>query len=126
MTQSNNTMVDRFLAMIEKDQDNAMVRLSLGNAYLAEKLYPEAITHLKTAIEHDQSYSAAWLNLAKAYELAGDYAKAIDTYQKTAEIAEEKGDLQIVRQAEVLMKKTQKKLHNVEAITTAEAKHSAD
>ena len=120
MTNTNNSMVDRFLAMIEKDQDNAMVRLSLGTAYIEEKLYPEAIKHLRTAVSHDESYSVAWLKLAKAYELAGDYVHALDTYKKTIEIAAEKGDMQVVKQAEVLLQKAQKKQQNVEKITAAE------
>ena len=126
MTDTKSTVVDRFLAMIEKNQDNALVRLSLGNAYLAEKLYPEAIDHLQQAVAHDQNYSAAWLNLAKAYQQANDYQNAIECYEKTLAIAEEKGDMQIVRQAEVLLQKAHKTLANQQKLAAADSAETAN
>ena len=91
--------------MLEQDQDNALLRFSLGNAYLKLKDYEHAIEHLHRAVEQDKEYSAAWKLYGKALVGAGRNQQAIDIYQQGIAIAENKGDIQAAKEMKIFLKR---------------------
>lgn len=52
--------IDALLRMLDRGQDSALLRFSLGNEYRAAGRHDEAITHLQQAVRLDPGYSAAW------------------------------------------------------------------
>lgn len=102
-------MSDRILAnfqsMLKQGQDNALIRFSLGNAYLNSKNYKQAIEHLALALKHDPDYSAAWKLYGKALAGDGRNDEAITAYQQGIEIAENKGDIQAAKEMKVFLKR---------------------
>jgi Tfp pilus assembly protein PilF len=95
-------LVDRLEALLVSGEDTALLRFSLGNAYLKDA--PAlAINHLRRALEHDPRYSAAWKILGKALTANDEEAAAVDAYRRGIEIAEEKGDKQAAREMRVFL-----------------------
>lgn len=103
-------MIENFEQMLAAGQDNAMLRFSLGNAYLQAGDAAAAVTHLRRAVEHDAGYSAAWKLLGRALMEAGEPAEAVAVYRRGIEVAEGKGDKQAAREMQVFLKRAQKAL----------------
>ncbi len=60
----------------------ATYRNSLGGVYLMLEDYPQAIAQYQSAIELQPTEPRLYLNLSKAYELAGAHAEAEKTYKE--------------------------------------------
>lgn len=100
--------VDTLENMLQKGQDNFLLRFGLGQAYLKQKQPANAITHLLKAIEFDAQNSAARKLLGKAYAENGDTAQARDTYTTGIELAEKNGDIQSKKEMQVFLKRLDK------------------
>lgn len=100
--------VDTFEAMLQRGQDNALLRYTLGNEYLKLQQADKAIEHLQKALSHDPNYSAAWKLLGRALADADRKDEAIKTYQDGIRAAEQKGDLQAAKEMAVFLKRLQK------------------
>jgi Tfp pilus assembly protein PilF len=99
-----NDLIERLEGMLEGGQDNALLRFSLGNAYLA--FDPQtAAEHLRRALEHDPKYSAAWKLLGQAVTQSGEKQAAVEIYQQGIEIAESNGDKQAAKEMQVFLKR---------------------
>lgn len=101
----SDQILANFQSMLEQGQDNAMIRFSLGNAYLNAKEYEQAIEHLALALKHDPDYSAAWKLYGKALAAANKNDEAIKAYKQGIEIAENKGDIQAAKEMKVFLKR---------------------
>jgi Tfp pilus assembly protein PilF len=101
----SDQIISNFQSMLERGQDNALIRFGLGNAYLNSKDYTQAIEHLTVALKHDPDYSAAWKLYGKALAGAGSNDEAIKAYQQGIETAENKGDIQAAREMKVFLKR---------------------
>lgn len=101
-------LIKRLEAMLADGQDSALLRFSLGNAYLKSGDYPRAIAHLAQAIRLDRDYSAAWKFYADALNRNGQTEEAISAYESGIVIAEKKGDLQAAREMKVFLKRLRK------------------
>jgi len=99
-----SALIDRLEAMLEAGEDTALLRFSLGNAYL-ENVPERAADHLQKAVENDPAYSAAWKMLGKALSAAGDTDAAIEAYTKGIDVAEANGDKQAAREMQVFLKR---------------------
>jgi len=77
-------MIDTFEAMLARGQDNALLRFSLGNAYLQAGQTATAVDHLREALRHDPDYSAAWKLLGKALQANGEDAAAASAFETGA------------------------------------------
>lgn len=95
--------INALKAMLDKGQDNLLLRFGLGQAMLKENQPLEAIVHLKKAIEFDPNYSAGWKLLGKAYVAADQKPNAIDAYQEGIRVAETKKDIQAVKEMRVFL-----------------------
>ena len=99
---------DTFERMLAKGQDNALLRFSLGNAYLSEGKPQRAAEHLRAAVAQDSQYSAAWKLLGRALAEAGETEEAIEVYTHGIAVAEHKGDVQAAKEMRVFMRRLQK------------------
>ena len=100
--------IDTFKTLLEKGNDNALLRFSLGNEYLKESDFEQAIVHLKKAIELNHSYSAAWKLYAKALLENKQTTDAINAYEKGIEVAVKNGDKQAVKEMQVFLNRLEK------------------
>lgn len=102
------SLIDNFEKMLAAGQDNALLRYSLGNAYLKEGEPAKAIAHLQEAVRQDPDYSAAWKVYGKALTEAGETAQARSAYEQGIAVAEKKGDIQAAKEMKVFLKRLQK------------------
>lgn len=100
--------INSFNSLLKKGNDNALLRYSLGNEYLKQADYKEAIRHLSKAIELNENYSAAWKLYAKALSEDNQTKEAINAYEKGIEIAEANGDIQAAKEMQVFLKRLKK------------------
>ncbi len=101
-------MIENFERMLAQGQDSALLRYSLGNAYLKEGQPQQAVEHLLRAVSHDPEYSAAWKAYGQALREAGDTDGAIAAYARGIEVAERKGDKQAAKEMTVFHKRLRK------------------
>ncbi len=100
--------IESLLAMLERGQDSALLRFSLGSEYLGSDEHILAAEHLQHAVELDPNYSAAWKLLGKALSRQNCNAEAIDAYRKGIEVAEANGDRQAAKEMTVFLRRLQK------------------
>lgn len=98
----------RLEEMLVKGQDSALLRFTLGSAYLREKRYARAQEHLARAVEMDPGYSAAWRAFGKALAAGGDTARAREVFTRGIEVARDKGDMQALREMEVFLRRLER------------------
>ena len=102
--------IENFEKMLAAGKDNALLRFSLGNAYLGAGEAAKAVPHLQKAVEHDPKYSAAWKLLGRAFNEAGEAKAALEAYRKGIEIAQAKGDIQAAKEMTVFARRIEKAL----------------
>jgi Tfp pilus assembly protein PilF len=105
-------MVENLEKMLAKGRDDAMLRFGLGSAYFNEGNFSLAVTHLEACLAQDDSYSAAYKLLGKAYLKEGEPGKAISTFEAGMPIAEGQGDKQSQKEMRVFLGKAQKEMGN--------------
>ena len=97
--------IEALKKMIEGGRDGAMPRLTLGEAMAREGDTEAARYHLHQAIEFDPDYSAAWRALGRLQLKVGDTDAAAATFRQGLAAARRRGDMQIVRELEVRLKR---------------------
>jgi tetratricopeptide (TPR) repeat protein len=105
----SDTLLQNLLRMIGSARDAggnaALLRFSIGSAYLKREQYDEAVRYLREAVERDPAYSAAWKQLGKALAAAGRAAEAIDAYERGIAAAQAHGDRQAVKEMTVFLRR---------------------
>lgn len=91
--------------MLETGQDNALLRFTLGQAFIRHEKYDLAAEHLARALELDPEYSAAWKSYGRSLEKSGRKQEAIRAYARGIEVAERKGDKQAAKEMNVFLKR---------------------
>ena len=94
--------------MLNSGQDNLLLRFALAQALFKQDQFEDAIPHLEQALQHDSTHTASLKLLGKAYAACGKKEKALQTYRKGIEIAEEKGDIQAAKEMRVFLKRLMK------------------
>ena len=102
-------MIDRFEGLLASGRDDPMIRLSLGQAYLAAGGLADAERHLRAAIDQKPDYTAAFKFLGKVLEAAGDSAAAARTYEEGIEVAGRTGDRQLEKEMRVFLRRLDRK-----------------
>ncbi len=102
--------LETFENLLAGGKDNVLLRFSLGNEYFKLGNYAAARTHLEAALVFDPRYSAAWKLLGKALAEAGLATEALETWRRGIAAAEEKGDLQAVKEMQVFARRIEKQL----------------
>ncbi|MEW6413727.1 MAG: tetratricopeptide repeat protein [Pseudomonadota bacterium] len=99
-----------FEAMLAAGRDNALLRFSLGSEYLKAGDAARAAEHLRRAVEHDPTYSAAWKLLGRALAEAGAPEDALAAYRQGIAVAEARGDKQAAKEMGVFARRLEKQL----------------
>ena len=102
-----SAMRDRLEAMLAAGEDTALLRFSLGNAWLDDDP-ARAADHYERAVALDPAYSAAWKQLGKALTAANRRDDAIACYERGIAVAAERGDKQAEREMQVFLKRVMK------------------
>lgn len=92
-------------ALLARGPETAVLRFSLGSAWLKQGDFGQAIAHLKRATEIGSNYSAAWKMLGRAQADAGLTGDAIQTYEHGIAVAERRGDIQAAKEMRVFLKR---------------------
>jgi len=102
------SVIDNLEAMLAAGKDNALLRFSLGNAYLDEQ--PAlAATHLARAVELDPQYSAAWKIYAKALAASDREEQAREAYTLGIAAANRNGDIQAAKEMSVFLRRLERR-----------------
>lgn len=102
------SIIDSFEKMLAGGKDNALLRFSLGNEYLKANQAAPAAIHLRAAVAHDATYSAAWKLLGKALALTGETEEAKQAYHQGITVAEAKGDKQSAKEMTVFLRRLER------------------
>jgi predicted Zn-dependent protease len=102
------SMIERFENMLAAGQDNALLRFTLGDAYLKENRPAEAAEHLRRAVVLDPQYSAAWKRLGRALADGGDVSAAMQAYRDGIAVAEARGDKQASKEMQVFLRRLER------------------
>jgi len=98
------SIVENLEAMLAAGRDDALLRFTLGNAYLKDQ--PAIATiHLARAVELNPEYSAAWKIYAKALAAAGRADDARNAYTLGIAAATRNGDIQAAKEMRVFQKR---------------------
>lgn len=97
-------MAARLEDLLAKGPETALLRFSLGNAWLTQAP-AQAVTHLERAVALDPDYSAAWKLLGKARLAAGDTAGAGAAWTRGVAVAAARGDVQAGKEMQVFLRR---------------------
>ena len=103
-------LIENLEGMLARGQDNALLRFSLGGAYLKAGDNDRAVVHLAQAVAHDPTYSAAWKLYGKALAEVGRLQDAVAAFDSGIAVAEAKGDIQAAKEMRVFRKRAEKRL----------------
>ncbi|MBI2970385.1 MAG: tetratricopeptide repeat protein [Gammaproteobacteria bacterium] len=98
---------NRLEAMLAKEE-TALLRFTLGGAYLREKRFEEALRHLARAVELDPGYSAAWKLYGRCLVECGQKDQARTIYDRGIAVARERGDMQAAREMAIFRKRLER------------------
>ncbi|MEM9304557.1 MAG: tetratricopeptide repeat protein [Pseudomonadota bacterium] len=102
-------MLARFESLLASGRDDPMLRLTLGQGYLAQGRPDDAAAQLRAALEAKPDYTAAWKFLGKALEAAGDLEGARSAWAEGLAVADRTGDRQIEREMQVFLRRLDKR-----------------
>lgn len=94
--------------MLAAGRDSALLRYTLGKAYVDDAMPQAGRDHLLKALEMDPHYSVAWKYLGKAWLELGDAAQAREAWLQGKACAEARGDAQVVKELAVFLKRLDK------------------
>lgn len=97
--------LENFLALLASGRDDALLRFSLGNAYLKQGEAALAAEHLRRAVGHDPHYSAAWKLLGRALADMEAWDEALQAYRQGIAVAEARGDVQAAKEMGVFARR---------------------
>lgn len=97
--------VDNLLGLLERGQDNALLRFSLGNEYHRAGDLKGAAEHLAQAVEQDPEFSAAWKLYGKSLAAAGFHQEAATAFETGIAVADRNGDIQAAKEMRVFLKR---------------------
>ena len=97
--------IDALRAQLNGPRDGALLRYSLGTALLEAGDAAEAMVQLRAATGFDAGYSAAWKQLGRACQQAGDTPAAAEAWRHGIAAAEARGDVQAAKEMRVFLKR---------------------
>jgi tetratricopeptide (TPR) repeat protein len=101
-------MISALEKLLGTPRDGALLRYSLGIEYAKAGDHARAADYLRSALEKDPAYSAAWKALGRSLEAAGLGAQAIEAYGRGVEAARAKGDRQAEKEMTVFRRRLEK------------------
>ena len=101
-------LIENLESMLAAGRDDALLRFSLGNAYLKDQP-ARAAEHLARAVALNPDYSAAWKILGKALTAAARDDEAIEAYRHGIAAADRNGDGQAAKEMGVFLRRLERK-----------------
>ena len=102
--------VESLEKLLGSARDGALLRFSLGTAYLKLEQQEKGIVYLRDAVARDPGYSAAWRALGKALESSGQSGEALAAYRDGIAAAKQKGDKQAEKEMTVFARRIEKRI----------------
>lgn len=102
------SMIDNLENLLRQGRDDKVLRLTLGNHYLAENDPDTAIVHLRAAIAFDSKYSAAWKVYGRALAAAERIEEAQAAFRHGIEAAQGAGDVQAAKEMTVFLRRLER------------------
>lgn len=102
---TENPILARLEALLEKGPDSTALRFGLAKGYLEAGAFDKAIAHARGALALDPGYSAAWKILGRALATSGAKEAAREAWQEGISAAQARGDVQAVREMQVFVKR---------------------
>ena len=93
--------------MLGLGQDNALMRFTMGKAFIKHGKLEEAAEQLSLALELEPEYSAAWKLYAQTLIELNQVEAAIKAYEQGISVAGRKSDLQLADEMKVALQKLQ-------------------
>jgi predicted Zn-dependent protease len=101
------SLVENLEAMLAAGREDALLRFSLGSAYLKDQ--PAlAAEHLARAVELNPEYSAAWKIYARALAASGHDDEARKAYALGIAAAKRNGDIQAAKEMTVFLRRLER------------------
>lgn len=98
-------MIKALQAQVGGPRDGALLRFSLGNAWLGAGDPAAAATAFRAALDFDGQYSAAWKLLGQALLDSGDTEGAAAAWEQGIAVAGERGDEQARKEMQVFLRR---------------------
>lgn len=95
-------------SMLDRGQDSALLRYTLGGECLKAGDPLAAIEHYERSIVLDPGYSAAWRQLGKAAQAIGDQDRAREAWREGIATARARGDVQAAKEMSVFLRRLEK------------------
>lgn len=102
------SLIDNLERMLAAGRDDALLRFSLGSAWLKAGDAARAAEHLAEAVRQQPQYSAAWKHYGKALAALERNEDAAAAYCQGIAAAEARGDLQAAREMRVFLKRLER------------------
>lgn len=96
--------------LLDSPRDGALLRYSIGTAYLKAGELEPALAQLREALARDPRFSAAWKALGTALAEAGREGEALETWRRGITAAHDKGDRQAEKEMTVFARRLEKRL----------------
>ena len=103
-----HSMTRSLEAMLAAGKESALLRYTLGKAYLDAGEPARTREHLERACALDPRYSVAWKLLGKAALEQEDHEAARSAWSQGLECATAKGDAQVVKELGVFLRRLDK------------------
>lgn len=100
---------DAFRKLLLKDPENPMILYSLGSQLFKVGEFEEADVHLEKAVRNKPDYSVAHRALGRTLVELGREDEARRVFEEGWEVARKNGDLQIVKEIDVFLKRLDRK-----------------
>ncbi len=105
-----NALIASLEKLLGTPRDGALLRYSLGNAWLKAGEAAKAAAFLREAVGKDPGYSAAWKLLGKALDESGNAPEALQAFRDGIQAARSKGDKQAEKEMVVFARRIEKSL----------------
>ena len=101
----DESRIAMFKEVLQTDPNDPMVYFGLGQEYMRQGSFAEAIEAFENAVRLNPQYSAAYRSLGECLEKTGQGPKAKEAYEKGIPIAEKLGDLEAAKAMKAFLKR---------------------
>lgn len=102
------SIIERLEAALQSGADSAQLRFGLASACFREARFADARRHAGVAVDLAPDYSAAWRLLGRALIELEEPAAALAAFERGVAVAQQHGDMQLVREMQVYIKRLQR------------------
>ncbi len=96
--------IARYQKVIELDPNDILGYYTLGDAYLENGMYREAVETFTRGLQIDPKHSSSYYGLGQAHQALGEVEKAKEVFKKGVAVASERGDVMPQRKMEARLR----------------------